>query len=402
MATIIENKKDGKLVSFKIRVYLGKEEFGKQIAKYTTWHIPKDLTDLKAKKAVKKYAYEWEKQVKEEYQNSLNNPEYKKELQISKERTEFSSFVLDTWYPTFVCDGVHKPTTIDFYYHISNKIAFYFKGKALQSITNIDIQKYLVYLRTKYKTNQNKSLSDKTIRHHYCVLALIFEFAIKQEILIKNPMDKVDCPKLEKKKVSALTVEQAEIFFKLLDKCQIEFRCMLYILITTGLRRGELMGLQWQDIDFEKLTLSVERNITYTPVSGVVINTPKTENSIRTIPLLSSTADLLQEYRETMFKNSKSTDFVFPSNENTKTPRNPTSITKKVKNFMVKNGLPNLSPHDLRHSCATLLLNNGADIKSVQEILGHTDASTTLNFYVRSDIEHMKVATEKLQVAFNL
>ena len=83
-------------------------------------------------------------------------------------------------------------------------------------------------------------------------------------------------------------------------------------------------------------------------------------------------------------------------------PREPNAITRRVKRFMKNNGLPDLSPHDLRHSCATLLLAQGADIKSVQEILGHSDTSTTLNFYVKADLQQMKAATEKYAAAFNL
>jgi integrase len=94
--------------------------------------------------------------------------------------------------------------------------------------------------------------------------------------------------------------------------------------------------------------------------------------------------------------------FVFPSEKDIFSPRNPDAVTKRVKRFMRNHGLPDLSPHDLRHSCATLLLAQGADIKSVQNILGHADASTTLNFYVKSDLKQMRSATEKYAAAFNL
>ena len=76
-------------------------------------------------------------------------------------------------------------------------------------------------------------------------------------------------------------------------------------------------------------------------------------------------------------------------------PRDPTYITKHMKKFMARIELPDMSPHDLRHTCATMLLQSGADIKSVQDILGHADASTTLNFYVKSDIENMRASTQK-------
>ena len=94
--------------------------------------------------------------------------------------------------------------------------------------------------------------------------------------------------------------------------------------------------------------------------------------------------------------------YLFPGVASVFEPRDPNSITRRLKRFMKQHSLPDLSPHDLRHSCATLLLANGADIKSVQEILGHADASTTLNFYVKSDLQQMKTATDKFASAFNL
>lgn len=401
MASIIQNKKDGKVISYKFKVCVGRDEFGKQVWRCTTWKAPDSMIPSRAEKAAQKAAAEWERKVKEEYILDLQKPERVKEREIERTRTEFAYFVREIWYPICICNGEHKPTTTEFYRHISNVIADYFSGKALQSISPTDIDKYLIYLHTKYRTKQEKPLAAKTIRHHYCALGYIFSFALNKEYITKNPMDKVDCPKTQKKKVDAFTEEQARSFFGYLDECPIDFRCMLNLLITTGIRRGELMGLQWGDIDFDNHIISVNRNITYTPASGIVVSTPKTECSMRQIPVMPSVAAVLMEYRNGA-EDWKKNDFLFPKDGNPSLARDPNSITRRVKRFMKLHGLPDMSPHDLRHSCATLLLSNGADIKSVQEILGHSNASTTLNFYIKSDMKQMKAATDKFAMAFGL
>lgn len=400
MATVIPNKKDGKVCSYKFRVYLGKDETGKPITKYTTWYVPDNISPGRIQKAAEKAAESWEKEVRDEYEKDLKDPERIREREIAQTRTDFADFILNTWFPICICDGEHKPTTIEYYRHIANKIADYFKGRTIQQIASTDIQKYLVYLRTQCKTRQNKPLSHKTIRHQYCGLTLIFAYAVKQEIILKNPMDKVDCPKLPRKKVDAFSQEQAQSLFSLLPNCPLDFRCMMYLLMTTGIRRGELMGLQWRDIDFENQTVSIQRNVSYTPECGVVVDTPKTATSVRLIPVIPSVLEMLAAYQEQ--QNTTKDSFLFPSDKGSKIARDPNSVTRRVKRFMKNNGLPDMSPHDLRHSCATLLLNNGADIKSVQEILGHADASTTLNFYVRADLNQMKAATSKFASAFGL
>lgn len=400
MASIIQNKKNGKVVSYKFKACVGRDEFGKQIFKCSTWKIPEGLAASRVEKAAQKAATEWERYAKEEYKQDLLNAERAKEREIIKARTDFACFIRELWFPICICDGEHKPNTIQFNRNIANIIAAYFSGKAIQKITGTDIQKYLIYLRTEYKTPLGKPLAPKTIRHHYCTLANIFSYAMKQEIILKNPMDKVDCPKLSKKKVDALSAEQAKEFFSLIRDCPIDFRCMLNLMITTGIRRGELMGLQWGDIDFDHYTISVSRNVTYTPATGIVVSTPKTDCGLRQIPLIPSVAALLLEYRSgTEWRKQ---DYLFPKDGNPALARDPNSVTRRVKRFMKTHGLPDMSPHDLRHTCATLLLSNGADVKSVSEILGHTDASTTLNFYVRSDLQQMKAATDKFANAFGL
>lgn len=401
MATIIENKKDGKIVSYKFRTYLGKDDLGKQIMRYTTWKPSNNLPLSKYQKAAEKAAVEWEKTVKLEYEKDLENPERVVERNIQQSRTEFTKFVTDIWFPVFVCDGNHKATTIEFYQHITNKINEYFKGRALQTITGIEIQKYLIYLRTEYKTSQGKPLSDKTIRHHYCVLALIFDYALKQDFILKNPMDKVDCPTLTKKKVDALTQEQVQKVFIDLQTYPLEFQCIIYLFIFTGIRRGELLGLQWQDIDFKAKTISIQRNVTYTTLSGISVNTPKTSNSIRVIPITDFVIERLNDLKS-LSPQVKNEHYIFHSIESSFVPRYPDTVTKRIKLFMKNNGLPDMSPHDLRHTCATLMLSSGADIKSIQEILGHTNSITTLNFYVGSDLNRMKTAVSKMGEIFDI
>ena len=180
----------------------------------------------------------------------------------------------------------------------------------------------------------------------------------------------------------------------------------MLLLLTTGMRRGELVGLQWRDMDFDAGTVSINRNVAYTPQTGLVVGTPKTVNSLRTVPLMPSVVSELEELRREVEANYPGADlktaFLFPNKSGIYAPRTPDSITRRLERFMKRNGLPNLSPHDMRHSCASLLLANGADIKSVQEILGHADASTTLNFYVKADLSQMRSATDKYAAAFGL
>lgn len=402
MATVEENRKNGRIVSYSFTACLGRDEKGKQIRRYTTWKLPKGIGQAKAPKEAQKQAALWEQGLKEEAQHKPTPVE-----SMAVERADdFVEFIEKVWFPLQVSGNNRKAKTVQFYDATTKIIKAYFSGCVLQSISSMEIEKYLVYLRTEYKSRYGKPLKAKSIHHHYGTLNLIFGYAEQREIINKNPMAKVKAPKKERKAVDALTQEQTKVFLKAISSCSIDFRCMLYLLITTGIRRGECIGLKWKDIDSQNTTLSIERSVSYTPKSGLVVSTPKTANSIRTIPLIPSVLDLLQEYQRQIKEQHSDADlseaFIFSRVEDLYTPRTPDSLTRHMKRFMTKNGLPDFSPHDLRHSCATLLLSNGADIKSVQSILGHADASTTLNYYVRADLQNMKTATNKYAVALGL
>ena len=398
MASIKEGTKNGKVV-FYFTVCFGKDENGKQIRKYKTWMPPIGMTRTKAKKEAEIQAALWEQSLKEEAPPpAVEQPRERKD--------DFVSFIYDVWFPLQVEGRNKKPKTIAFYESAAKLIKDYFAGRVLQEITPMDIEKYLSYLGTEYIGRFGRPLKPKTVLHHYGTLNLIFGYAERQEIIIKNPMARVEAPKKQFHAVDAFTPEQTKAFLAEVDMRPLEFRCMIYLLITTGIRRGECAGLKWKDIDEQNATLSVERNVSYTTAAGLEVSTPKTSNSIRTIPLMGRVAEMMREYKAITAEEHKGKDlaeaFIFPAADDLYSPRLPDSITRRLKRFMKHSGLPDLSPHDLRHTCATLLLANGADVKSVQEILGHADASTTLNFYVRSDLSQMRSATNKYAAAFGL
>jgi integrase len=203
-------------------------------------------------------------------------------------------------------------------------------------------------------------LAEKTIKHYYITLSNIFNFACKHDFLTKNPIDKVDAPKVSKKPVDALTQEETAVFINLINDCDLDFKALLHVLITTGLRRGEGLGLQWQDIDFENATIKVNRSAVNVSGKGVIVITPKTNTSVRTIPVMTSVLRLLAEWRRQQDAQGAATDtaFVFGSPTDIYKPRDPNAITRRLKRFMKSNVLPDISPHDLRHSYVKHKLKN--------------------------------------------
>ena len=389
VAAITENKKGSQIVSFRFRTVVGVSEDGKQIFKTKTWKPPQGLTPARARKLAESEAYEWEQEVKSEGQEEMT----------------FRSFVESVWIPLKVDSGEIRASTAAMYKYMLKVSLPYLGELPLKQITSINIMNFLKYLRTERKTPDNKPLSDKTIKHHFNILRIIFNYAEKQEYITKNPINKVDAPKVVKRPVEALSQEQASLFFDALNKLDNDYRCMMFLMATAGIRRGECLGLQWCDVDFKNNTLRIVRNVTYTKQSGTVVHMPKTPNSIRTIPLMPGVCPYLEGMKnKTLARTSKPIDnaYVFGGKESVFDPRDPNTVTRKIKAFMDSIGMKGISPHDLRHTCATLLLENGADIKSVQEILGHASASTTLNFYVRSDMRQMKAASALYAKAYNL
>lgn len=399
MASIRTKKRNGKIISYSFTCCLGRDTRGKQVRRYTVWYPPESLSPARARKEAEKEAEKWEEKQREEFEKDQNEPERVSIREMLQGRMDFPNFIWSVWFPLQIGNGELKAKTVSFYNDTCKNIAAYFDGYMLPAIDSIAIQRFLIFLR-------QKGYSAQYLQHHYRTLRMIFEFATDQGFIGSDPTQKVDRPQLARHKVDALTADEAKEFFAALSDEPLDFQCLLFVLMTTGIRRGECVGLKWRDVDEEKRTITISRNVVYTAQSGIIVNTPKTANSIRTVPITGHAVTLLHLLRVTQQRKHPDViledSYVFPSKKDIFSPRDPNAVTRRTKRFMRRHNLPDMSPHDLRHSYATLLLASGADVKSVQQILGHSKASTTLDFYVRADLQQMQAAADKFAEVFGL
>ena len=380
MASIYPNRKDGKIVSFKFKWYGGRDQNGRQIVRCTTWTPDKPMSERKLLLQAEKEATIWERQLETE-------------THIEVGEMTFARFVDERWLPHQKDVKENRESTLTFYEQILKVMRPHFDPLRMQEINAQHVTQYLSFLKNTYRTAQSKPLSPKTIRHHYRVLSVIFKYALKVECISVNPLDKVDVPKIPQHKVDAMTKGDVLEFIRAIENLPLRQRLMYTLLLTTGLRRGELFGLQWGDVDLANGVLFVRRNVTNTYGRGIAIGEPKTEMGTRALPLTAKAVEFLTQYR--VEENPTDDVFLFHAADSLHQPQDPTYITKHMRKFMKRMRLPAMSPHDLRHTCATLLLQSGADIKSVQDLLGHADASTTLNFYVRSNLETIRASAQR-------
>ena len=220
--------------------------------------------------------------------------------------------------------------------------------------------------------SQPKGLSAKTVRNINQVISSAMDFAKDQKLISSNPTDGCALPKPEHKEMKTLPVEQLTSFLREAKESGV-FE-LYYIELATGLRRGELLGLKWEDIDLAQGNLRVQRQIAR--INGEVIEAPlKTKNAYRTLPLSADAVGVLQEQR----KKGGSSPYVFPSP--TGGPISPDSVLHMLHRVLKRAGLSKVRFHDLRHTFATLALQNGVDIKTISGMLGHYSAGFTLDTY---------------------
>ena len=441
--------------TYRIRVSAGYDSSGKQIIHSTTYKPSPGMTKRQIDKEVQRQAVLFEEKVKngqyissniklsdfaalwfEEYAQKQLKP--KTVAQYKALYTRIDSGIghirLDklqphhimTLYDELAKDGIRADTK----YHCKLDFKKYLKSHSLTKVKLAELAGVSINTLDSLTTGKNISyksassisaalkvpmselfdqvskgaLSSHTVRHHHILLSSMLSTAVQWQIIVSNPCDRVKPPKIRQTEPKALDDVQAVELLELLESEDIQYRTMIQLLIMLGLRREELLGLKWGDIDFDNSLIAIGRSIQYLPDRGIYESDTKTSSSQRVIKAPELVISALKEYRayqsEMRLKLGdyrKDTGFIFTKSDGT--PMHPDSLTAWFKKFISKNNLPDVTLHSLRHTNATLQIANGVPVTTVAKRLGHANAATTTKIYahaIRSADEAAAQAIENI------
>ena len=270
--------------------------------------------------------------------------------------------------------------------NLKNHILPYFNKRRikLNELKPYHLEDFYAYLMS-----DEKKLSAQTVRHNHRIISKALNDALRHEIIKSNPAQRASVPKIKKYIGTFLNPEQLQKLVTLFQGTEIEYA--VAFIVTYGLRRSEALGLCWSKVDFNNNLFTVSRAMIQHGKGGYYLkDCTKNESSYRTLPLTKDMRSILlmlknrREVNKKLFGDSYAdNDFVFTWQDGN--PITPNYLTRIFHNTIVKSDLPPIRLHDLRHSTASNLLANGFSVVEVQHWLGHSQASTTLNFYSHID-----------------
>ncbi|MBE2973388.1 site-specific integrase [Priestia megaterium] len=326
---------------------------------------------------------------------------------IAPEKMLFKAFI-EEWKNKYAEEHLSPNTLATYMLHLKNRIIPFFGEVKFEKIKPLHILDFLKSLEGEglRKDGKKGTLSTSTIEYNHRILKNIFNRAVEWQIIKKNPMENIKKPKRIQKETSVYDSTEAELLMNCLQKEEIMWSIMIKIAITTGLRRGELLGLEWKHVNLEKGTLQVKQAVTYVNQKHI-IREPKTKNSIRTVTLPEALIDELRKYKSTWNKNRLRASDLWEGGEyqflftswNGK-PLHPSSVTTWWRRFVYRHKLRYIRFHDLRHTSATLLINSGVHAKIISSRLGHADIRTTMNIYGHALQEADREATKHFDKLF--
>lgn len=296
-------------------------------------------------------------------------------IPIPTERQTLARF-LQSWLAEVVKQSVRPKTFNTYEYIVKLHIEPELGKKVLTKLSPQDVQRFL-------NEKLESGLSARTVRHINDTLRCSLNVALKWGLVSRNVATLVGPPRIQRKEIRSFTPDEARTFLKTIKGDRLE--ALFSVALSLGLRQGEALGLRWQDVDFEARTLRVIYALQR--IEGrLQLVEPKTERSRRVLPLPETVHSALRSHRSRQLEERlalgscwKETGLVFTSTIGT--PLEPRNVVRKFHALLKKAGLPHSRFHDLRHSCASLLLAQGVPARTVMDVLGHSQISLTMNTY---------------------
>ena len=383
--------KDGKRF-FKISVSRG---YGKSA--YTTrWYWPDGWSKKAAEREVNKVAAEFELRCSKG--EILNRAEEKqKEAEAQAEAAKLKTV-------RQYADGVYMPTKEATFSENARSSYRLFLDKHIFPVIGesllIDVSPAMI---TKLLIDfQKAGYAHASAVKLYNILNGIFEMAFLDDSIPMNPMMKVKRPaprkdeNIQDESEKAFTVQELNKVLDCVKQEPLKWQVYINLAADSACRRGELCGLWWSDIDWDTGTVTIRRNLQYTPAKGIYTAAPK-NGKVRTVDVGPETLNLLRQLRAAQAQSCIS-QWVF-TQEGSAEPMHPQSPTRYFMKFGKRYGIPDFHPHKLRHSSASIAITNGADVASVSERLGHSDTAVTLRMYAHANEESIRRAGQTVRDA---
>lgn len=430
--------KSGHISSYRITVYDGMDFNGARKRRRKTWHPKPGMTDRQAEAAVKKVAFEFEKEIADGFRVDDNQTfaEYAKYVLELKERNGIRPRTIDRYRDMLVRIndnfGAMKLTEIrpqhlnEFYKYLSEVGV---RDSKVKAIAKINLESFIarsgksktqlassvglapstfsgavkgdqvslataekvakslgMEVKDAFRTSQDMSkLSNKTILEYHRLISSIMSQAEKEMIVHYNPAARASPPKPQKPEPDYFQPEVLDDIIAALENVPLRWKAISYLLIDTGCRRGEAVGLKWDCVDFNTGVIVIKRSILYDSKRGTIEGPTKTGN-VRAVKIAPQTLKLLREVRNSQIeqgmKNGRGWDkngYVFTREDGA--PINPDSVTSWFSKFSAQNGLPHIHPHAFRHTAASIMIASGIDLVTTANELGHANATTTATIY---------------------
>lgn len=406
--------KNGQIISYQIKVTRGRDRItGKQLTPFTMTYTPPTGWSKKAvERELLKVMGEFEAACnrgevltkEQEKALVLQEIEENKRKQAEEERKPTFSRYIEIYMNEKAT--ISAPGTIENYRNILRKAESVFGAMKMEDIDFLKVKQYIIDLQSNGKNDFNgKPLSYNTILKHFIVLHALFENAVENEILQLSPMQNMKRPKPRKDEVMkesiVYTENEIQNIIECLNQEPLKWKALIMFAIDSGCRRGEIIGLKWEEIDFNTGKVNICRNAQYTSGKGTYVSTPKNGKS-RIICLNEPVLKVLSEWKRKqailhLAQGLPNNGFCF-TQDNGKM-MNPQAPTSYLSRFGKKYNLPGIHPHALRHTMATISIVNGADIVSVSKKLGHSNTSITLDVYSHANEEAQQRANNVLAEA---